>query len=77
MLRPGGILVYSTCSFLDSQNEDVLQLFLEQEPLAVVCAIESKHALPARAGKMKHTLRFGPWNRTSGLFVAKLLKPAG
>ena len=34
LLRPGGVLVYSTCSFLRRQNEDIVEWLLTQEPQA-------------------------------------------
>jgi 16S rRNA (cytosine967-C5)-methyltransferase len=32
MLKPGGTLVYATCSIFKSENEDQVQWFLEQHP---------------------------------------------
>lgn len=32
MLKPGGMLVYATCSILRSENEDQVQAFLEKNP---------------------------------------------
>lgn len=40
LLKPGGTIVYSTCSFSRKQNEDVITWFLEQEPLAEVVALD-------------------------------------
>lgn len=34
MLRPGGVLVYSTCSSDTAQNEDIVKWLLDTEPLA-------------------------------------------
>ena len=34
LLRPGGRLVYSTCSILPAENRDVARRFLDQEPAA-------------------------------------------
>lgn len=36
LLKPGGILVYSTCSFSPKQNEDVILWFLNQAGDSVV-----------------------------------------
>ena len=75
LLRPGGHLVYSTCSFARGQNEDVVAAFLQAEPTATLVPVESLHHAPCRAGSLPHTLRFDPrTSQTSGLFVAKLRK---
>lgn len=32
MLKPGGVIVYSTCTFSREENEDVIEYFLERHP---------------------------------------------
>jgi 16S rRNA (cytosine967-C5)-methyltransferase len=32
LLKPGGRLVYATCSFLDQENQELVNLFLEKHP---------------------------------------------
>ena len=32
MLKPGGTIVYSTCTFSKEENEDVIEYFLERHP---------------------------------------------
>jgi 16S rRNA (cytosine967-C5)-methyltransferase len=41
MLRPGGALVYSTCTLLPEENEDVVEAFLAEFPSFARASIES------------------------------------
>lgn len=62
MLRPGGILVYSTCTFSVEENEDVISDFLK--------AYEEF--------SMEHTMRMWPHKIVGeGHFIAKLKKSGG
>ena len=85
MLKPGGVLVYSTCSTEPEENEEVLTLFLEKHPDASIqpfelpgftrspCVLnfEGKVYNP----QVAHALRVWPQdNDTEGFFVAKLRK---
>jgi 16S rRNA C967 or C1407 C5-methylase (RsmB/RsmF family) len=45
-LAPGGILVYSTCSHEDEQNEDIVNWFLENHPSAKLIPCECGHLPP-------------------------------
>lgn len=75
MLRQGGALVYSTCSFARRQNEDVVQAFLQSQPTAYLVPVQSLQNAPWREGSLPHTLRFDPkTSNTSGLFIAKIGK---
>ncbi|KAI8853711.1 S-adenosyl-L-methionine-dependent methyltransferase [Chytridium lagenaria] len=74
-LKPGGILVYSTCS----QNEDIVIWLLETERERAILEVPVSTVLPAFSVddpfEMRHTLRFTPSaSRTSGLFVARIRK---
>ena len=80
-LKPGGELVYSTCSAAPSQNEAVVQWLLDTEPAAQLlplppcapgaAAMPCKHGL----GGMPHVVRFDPaTSGSSGMFVARLRK---
>ena len=70
-LRPGGTLVYSTCTILRRENEAVVEAFLRDHPEFSPAAMElpglgqiadgRKTLLPCREG-------------TDGFFFAKLIK---
>jgi 16S rRNA (cytosine967-C5)-methyltransferase len=45
MLKPGGELIYSTCSILPSENENTVQAFLAQNPAFEL--VEEKHIFPS------------------------------
>lgn len=83
LLRPGGSLVYSTCSLTRAQNEEVVQWLLDAEPQAELAPIPSLSPgsggadgqLPWEEAGLPHTLRFNPLTTgTSGLFIARLTK---
>jgi hypothetical protein len=75
LLRPGGTLVYSTCSFARAQNEDVVSKLLEMEPCAQLVRVNALAGAPSRPGTLPHTLRFDPQtSQTSGLFIASITK---
>lgn len=75
-LRPGGVLVYSTCSFARRQNEDVVAWLLACEPRASCVPLgRLAEEAPCRVGGLEHTVRFEPCtSRTSALFIAKIQK---
>ena len=54
LLRPGGRLIYGTCSVLPAENEDVIQSFLAGEPRAV--AAQWTEGLPHPPGLLERTI---------------------
>ena len=40
MLKPGGMLLYSTCTFDASENEQTIEYLISQYPEFAVCPIE-------------------------------------
>ena len=85
LLKPGGILVYSTCTFAPEENEGVISWALEKFheiiehlPCRVPVAgtlpglliWEGKTFLPA----LRHTIRIMPTATMEGFFLAKLVK---
>jgi 16S rRNA C967 or C1407 C5-methylase (RsmB/RsmF family) len=77
-LRPGGRLIYSTCSFARRQNEDVVRWLLGEEPSARCVPLADLSAdAPSRPGGLEHTVRFEPCSsRTSALFIARIERTA-
>lgn len=86
MLKPGGVLVYSTCSTEPEEDEEVLSIFLEKHPDAQIEAFDlsgftrSPAVLEFEGKKYNsqviNALRVWPQdNDTEGFFVARIRKP--
>ncbi len=86
LLKPDGIMIYSTCSVDPEENEEVVSYLLENNPDADLLDIELNivRSEPFREfnGKtfderVSKTLRIHPQdNDTEGFFVAKIIKKA-
>lgn len=79
LLKPGGLLVYSTCSFCRAQNENIVRWLLDTHPTAKLTSPPKlhleKHRFPPTKGSLEGTLRFDPiTSNTSGFFLARLTK---
>ena len=83
-LKPGGTMVYSTCTQEPEENEGVVSWLMEKNPQAETLDIEldikrseaitSFNGVDYHAG-VKKTLRIYPYdNDTEGFFVAKIRK---
>jgi 16S rRNA (cytosine967-C5)-methyltransferase len=71
-LRPGGVLVYSTCTISPTENERQIELFLEQNPnfaLDDLCNEQQIHTHP-RAPKVLLTMPHR--DHTAGFFIARM-----
>jgi NOL1/NOP2/sun family putative RNA methylase len=87
-LRPGGTLVYSTCTFAPEENEGAVSRVLERFGEAVEAVpVEVPEAFPSQEplaewGRQSfhpgvaHTRRILPGPLSEGFFVAKLVKHA-
>jgi 16S rRNA (cytosine967-C5)-methyltransferase len=74
-LKPGGVLVYSTCTLTAAENETVVQRFLEN--YAEFVLEDATVYLPAAAKGLVHNGYFMAWphrHGTDGFFAARLKK---
>ena len=72
-LRPGGVLVYSTCTFSPEENEGVVEAFLEKHPEFELIDTGCRFGQPSM-GKAR---RVYPFHGGEGHFVAKFKKNGG
>lgn len=86
MLRPGGMLLYSTCTFSPLENERTVEYLLEQYPEFEICEMEGyegfSEGMPEVAEKrdenLKKTVRIFPHRMEGeGHFIALLRKGDG
>ena len=85
LVKPGGTLVYSTCTFAPEENERVIARFLGETPEFELLPLELPGASPGRPGwaanaaaDLKHTARFWPHlSPGEGHFIAKLRRMSG
>ena len=72
LLRPGGTMLYATCSVLAQENDQVVQAFLADHPDARPVALEVSWGLPTVTGRQLLPAVDGP----DGLFYALIQKDA-
>ncbi len=86
MIKPGGTLVYSTCTFAPEENEAAVEGFLESHPEFELLEIAGfSPGRPDwidgprdRSGELSRTARLWPHLlRGEGHFIAKLIKQGG
>jgi 16S rRNA (cytosine967-C5)-methyltransferase len=71
LTKPGGKLVYATCSLLNDENEAQVESFLARYPDFTLSAVETPAALAGR------TMRLSPRaNGTDGFFAAIMVRKA-
>ena len=73
-VRPGGVLLYSTCTVLKQENEDVVTAFLAQHPDFYPEALELPSVFPKNETGML-TLIPGEFD-TDGFFICRLRRKA-
>ncbi|MBP1933940.1 RsmF rRNA methyltransferase first C-terminal domain-containing protein [Ammoniphilus resinae] len=85
MLKPGGVLVYSTCTFSPNENESSIAQFLKRQPEFELLGIEKEHGMSSgnpqwgnNRDDLQHTVRLWPHHlKGEGHFIAKLQKKDG
>jgi len=85
LLKPGGLLVYSTCTFAPEENEAMMDWFLQKTNNAFrAIKLENFPILTSRAveqwnnkifdRQVSHCLRVLPHETMEGFFIAKLMR---
>ena len=75
LLKPGHEMVYSTCSVLDCENEDVVASVIKNGNIEIVpINFEGMEELPILPTKISGTLCVKPTELYEGFFVAKIRK---
>ena len=75
LLKPGHEMVYSTCSILDCENEDVLTSVIKNGNIEIVpIKFNGMEELPILPTKVPGTLCVKPTDLYEGFFVAKIRK---
>jgi 16S rRNA (cytosine967-C5)-methyltransferase len=69
-LKPGGLLLYSTCSVLPEENNDIVESFLAHQPDAQHEGIQADWGVECTRGRQLLPLPDG----TDGFFFARLRK---
>ncbi len=73
LLKPGKEMIYSTCSVLKAENEQIIEEILK-EGKAKIVNLEPKEGIPLLPVKIKGTIGVCPNDLYEGFFIAKLRK---
>ena len=71
-LRPGGTLVYSTCTISAAENEQLIEQFLSENSAFAIEDLTSKWPAHAHPSAERFLLTLPDRDRTAGFFVARL-----
>ena len=73
VLKKGGEMIYSTCSIISQENEDVLRRVLAKTKAEII-PIEMAEEIPVLPVQIKGTICVCPTELYEGFFVAKIRK---
>ncbi|MCS7122759.1 MAG: RsmB/NOP family class I SAM-dependent RNA methyltransferase [Candidatus Micrarchaeota archaeon] len=77
-LRPGGVIVYSTCTFTYAENEGVVSTLLSRTDARLVkihLPISYDRGYSNEFEDLQHTIRLHPRDVGEYFYVAKIMKP--
>ncbi len=75
VLKPGQDMVYSTCSILSCENEEIVNKILKNDECEIVpIEFEGREEIPQLPSKIKGTICVKPNELYEGFFVAKIRK---
>ena len=74
ILKGGKELVYSTCSILKEENEEIVKTIMNKGMEIVPIEFEGKETLPQLPTTIDGTLCICPTQEYEGFFIAKLRK---
>lgn len=75
ILKPGHEMIYSTCSILSCENEEIVENALKGQKAKIVpIEFEGKDTLPLLPTKIEGTLCVRPTELYEGFFIAKIRK---
>jgi 16S rRNA (cytosine967-C5)-methyltransferase len=71
-VRPGGTLVYSTCTISPAENEGVVEAFLAESPEFAADDLQAELGVWEHPGVMRHLQSLPHRDGTDGFFIARL-----
>lgn len=75
ILKPGHTMVYSTCSILDVENENIIEKALKQNKIEIIpIKLENISKLPILPTRINGTICIAPNELYEGFFVCKIKK---